>query len=381
MDTQPRVITTYAWFRPTGAARRLRRAVLALANAGIPVDYVAVQPPELNHPRVTVHLIRPPRLFASSDPGKRSPGFWLWYAIAGSVKCARLAARAPGARLMGFTFSAAFTLLPARMFTRRPLVVFVRSDELLENVIKQVAWPLRMAFRMFVALLGRCATRFVTVHRQLGNRLVEALGERVRNKIVLLPNDLPAITPDRSKYRVELLRITRRTEPVFLVASTARFERRKNARLLLDALKDVPAPAHLVLIGGGPEGPALEQQAASLGIRDRVTFAGWRDDAADLVSAADLYVQPSLAEGMSNSVLEALAAGLPCIVSDIPVHRDVIEEAELRFPTDNPREVARLVTRMMQDDSFRNKAADACRKTADRYRFDWDTEVVRKIMD
>ena len=74
MTSDSHVITTYAWFRPTGAARRLRRAVTALAATGVKVDYIAVKPPEFESPNVTVHAIKIPRLFASADPSKRSPG-------------------------------------------------------------------------------------------------------------------------------------------------------------------------------------------------------------------------------------------------------------------------------------------------------------------
>jgi len=380
MNNDSCVITTYAWFRPTGAARRLKRAVTALAEAGVRVEYVAVKPPEFNSPSIKVHLIKVPRLFASSDPSKRSLGFWFWYALASSVKCSLLAMREKNVRLMGFTFSAAFTLLPARILTRKPLITFVRSDELLENTIKQVSLPLRFIFRVLVSILVRYTSKFVAVHRQLGENLSEIFGEKIKEKISVLPNDLPEIKTDREKWRKEILKLTGKKEPSFIAVFTARFERRKNAELLINAWKEIPEPSILLLIGGGPYAEILKNMTVKEDMENRIFFVDWRDDASSFISGADLYIQPSLAEGMSNSLLEALAAGLPCIVSDIPVHRDVITEDELRFDVNDAKRVSYLVTRFMLDSAFKREMSEICKEISERYRFDWNARVVSEML-
>lgn len=93
----------------------------------------------------------------------------------------------------------------------------------------------------------------------------------------------------------------------------------KGVDILLRAFAQLGrSDAVLVVVGDGPERQNLEKLALSLGISDRVIFTGWRDDASKLVSIADVFVLPSLSEGLPQALLEALAHGVPCIVSDIP---------------------------------------------------------------
>jgi len=93
----------------------------------------------------------------------------------------------------------------------------------------------------------------------------------------------------------------------------------KGVDILLRAFARLNRPdAVLVIVGDGPERENLEHFVTDLGISDRVIFTGWRNDASKLVSIADVFVLPSLSEGLPQSLLEALAHGVPCIVSDIP---------------------------------------------------------------
>ena len=85
-------------------------------------------------------------------------------------------------------------------------------------------------------------------------------------------------------------------------------------------------PGSLILVGPGDDRQRLETLAASLGIASRVQFTGGVDDPAEYLRAADVFVLPSLAEGMSDSLLEAMATALPCAVSGIGGNTDLIED-------------------------------------------------------
>ncbi|GAA5511399.1 putative glycosyltransferase EpsF [Deinococcus carri] len=74
-------------------------------------------------------------------------------------------------------------------------------------------------------------------------------------------------------------------------------------------------PAHLLLVGDGEERPAIEARVAALGLDGRVHLPGSRPDVPRLLQAMDVFVFPSTFEGLSLSLLEAQAAGLPCVVS------------------------------------------------------------------
>lgn len=99
--------------------------------------------------------------------------------------------------------------------------------------------------------------------------------------------------------------------------------------------------AKLYLLGDGPLKPQLETLAQELGIAQQVVFVGYVHNPHDYIKACDVFVMPSLAEGMSNALLEALAFGMPCIATDclsgmreilspeMPEYKGVLPELEL----------------------------------------------------
>lgn len=105
----------------------------------------------------------------------------------------------------------------------------------------------------------------------------------------------------------------------------------KGVAVLIDALgllaRDPNAPRpHLTILGDGDERAALEARAASVGCRDRVTFAGQvdRDELSSALDVADVCVQPSLTEGFSKAWLDAMAHGLPVLASNVGAASTVI---------------------------------------------------------
>ncbi|HEX8203457.1 MAG TPA: glycosyltransferase family 4 protein [Isosphaeraceae bacterium] len=111
------------------------------------------------------------------------------------------------------------------------------------------------------------------------------------------------------------------------VLFTGRLHPQKNLDVLLDAWPAVArrAGAHLLLVGQGPDRARLESRAREVGVAGAVHFPGAVADPAELLRAADAFVLPSVAEGMSNSLLEAMATALPCVASAIGGNVDLIE--------------------------------------------------------
>ena len=114
------------------------------------------------------------------------------------------------------------------------------------------------------------------------------------------------------------------------VMFTGRLHPQKRLDLVIDAWAIVAArtTANLVLVGDGPDREALEARAAGLGLGDRVYFTGSVADPAEYLRGANFFVLPSVAEGMSNSLLEAMATALPCLASDIGGNTDLIAPGE-----------------------------------------------------
>jgi glycosyltransferase involved in cell wall biosynthesis len=110
-----------------------------------------------------------------------------------------------------------------------------------------------------------------------------------------------------------------------LVLTPARLDAQKGHRVLFEAIPEVP-DAIFLLAGEGPEREPLEALAAQLGIADRVRFLGRREDVPELLAACDVFALPSLYEGSSLAVLEAMAAGIPIVSSAIGGTEELIDD-------------------------------------------------------
>ncbi|MGK3998152.1 glycosyltransferase family 4 protein [Sorangium sp. So ce1024] len=129
------------------------------------------------------------------------------------------------------------------------------------------------------------------------------------------------------------------------VGCVARLSPEKDHATLLAAfarLREVRADAHLTLIGDGPVRPALEQQAARLGLTGAVTFTGTRGDVAELLPAFDVFALASLTEGISLTLIEAASAGLPIVATRVGGNPEIVQEGEtgLLVPPGAPETLA-----------------------------------------
>lgn len=99
-----------------------------------------------------------------------------------------------------------------------------------------------------------------------------------------------------------------------------RFMTQKNHEFLLRVFAKMPENAWLLLVGDGALREAVERRAEDLGIRNRIIFTGVRADVHRMLQAMDVFVFPSIYEGLPVSVIEAQASGLPCLISDkVPI--------------------------------------------------------------
>ncbi len=105
----------------------------------------------------------------------------------------------------------------------------------------------------------------------------------------------------------------------FVVGHVGRFNTQKNHPYLIDIFAELvrmEKDAVLILLGDGPDRKRMEDKCAALGIRDKVLFAGNQRQPEDYYQAFDIFLLPSFHEGLPGVLVEAQAAGLPCLVSD-----------------------------------------------------------------
>ena len=122
-------------------------------------------------------------------------------------------------------------------------------------------------------------------------------------------------------------------DQVFVVGTVGRLAPVKHQRLLVEAFvracRSAPAAAdrmRLVIAGDGPDRAAIEQQVAASGMAGRIWMAGTRDDIPAMLAGLDLFVLPSLAEGISNTILEAMACGVPVVAARVGGNAELVAQ-------------------------------------------------------
>jgi glycosyltransferase involved in cell wall biosynthesis len=180
-------------------------------------------------------------------------------------------------------------------------------------------------------------------------------------KLVVVRNGIPTdrSIPQRDPaLRTELVR----GRPDFVVFTPARFHEQKGHIYLLEAAAQVP-DATFVLAGDGELRPAMEQLARELGVMDRCVFLGHRSDVPELLAAADLFVLPSLFEGLPVSVLEAMAAERPVIATAVGGTDEVVVDGAtgLLVPPRDAAALAAAVRRLRADPALARQLAQRAR--------------------
>lgn len=148
-------------------------------------------------------------------------------------------------------------------------------------------------------------------------------------KFIVIPNGVDPHCVDGGPTREQLCEQLGLAPEVKLIAAVGRLWPQKRYKDLIWAIELLRAgrggDSHLLIIGDGPQRDQLEEYAEQTGVRRYIHFLGARADAARLLPACDCFWLASGYEGQSNAVLEAMSAGTPAIVSDIPGNRDLIQ--------------------------------------------------------
>jgi glycosyltransferase involved in cell wall biosynthesis len=232
------------------------------------------------------------------------------------------------------------------------------------------AFPDRFRYMAAEYLLSHLVYRVVGVSAPTSEALHRY--ERIpRRKLVTVPNGI-----DRSRYTVALDRgQVRRALGIApeapVIALAARLTEQKGLQYLLRALPAVIVrhPDVVLLVAGdGPLRPALEALAAELGVAPHVRFLGMRDDIAALLRASDVYALPSVWEGLPMAVLEAMAAGLPVVGSDVGGVGTAVEHqvTGLLVPKRDPARLAEALVAVLGDRVLRRRLGDEARRVFER---------------
>ncbi|MCC6563817.1 glycosyltransferase family 4 protein [Candidatus Uhrbacteria bacterium] len=215
---------------------------------------------------------------------------------------------------------------------------------------------LERVLRLYAKSLLRRADRVRTVS-QRGKKGLMSIGLReIKIDVIPIATDISLFSQVNRSLALtdELLTVTR-------------LEPEKGVDILLHAFVEVQKArpqTSLVIVGDGSLRKAYERMARRLGIGAAVLFVGKENDVKPFLARAGLYVQPSRFEGWGLAVIEAAAAGMPIVMSDVGCAGEVIKDGEsgLVVPPGNPKAVASALLKLLSDASLANTLGAAAKQ-------------------
>jgi glycosyltransferase involved in cell wall biosynthesis len=199
------------------------------------------------------------------------------------------------------------------------------------------------------------------------------LFEKKRGAVI--PNGIPLLNgPSQSQVSIN-------EDKVIRILFAGRLTSIKNWDCLLEAvaLLGTSLSLRLQICGEGEDRHRLMAKVHMLGIASRVDLLGYQPKLQSIMRSSDLLVLPSWSEGMSNVLFEALASGLPCIISDIPSHRELVREYNCArlFDPHSPSALAKTIEDVLVNHELRQQLRVAGIATA--HQFTSETMVERHL--
>jgi glycosyltransferase involved in cell wall biosynthesis len=263
--------------------------------------------------------------------------------------------------------NALFAAISARMSAHKPRVVFTFHGLSLMETTAQVSAFIKIAYWVVLKTLLLFVDEVVFVsgaNKARAEKLRMASNSTViynaidSNSLAFL--DQPSARADLEKKAGVPL------SGAFLAGSVGRLSGEKNYEFLVrnwEHIKSKIGKAQLVLIGDGPQREMLERIVREKGLEHDVVFVGELVDAHRFLRAFDVFVLTSRYEGMSVSILEALAAGVPILASDVGGIREQVPYIEHQvFTRNDAKEFTKKIIAIASKDAIRTKLANANKK-------------------
>ncbi len=220
--------------------------------------------------------------------------------------------------------------------------------------------------RLICRLLGRFTDVSIAVSHGVRDYLLKECGlDPARVRVVHNGVDIAAI--DAARPGPEVRRALGLPDEAPVIGLVGRLDHwGKGHRELFEAmarLKD-RHPCQALIVGGGRREDEVRALAASLGLADAVHFLGQRQDVPDLLHAMDIFVLPSYSEGVSLALLEAMAAGLPVIATNVGGLPEVVTDGDngLLIPPKDPEALAEALARLLDAPDFAKKLGENARR-------------------
>ena len=218
--------------------------------------------------------------------------------------------------------------------------------------------------RLLNPMLAHAASRIVSVSHDLKRHMVaEGLPDK---RIEVVHNGIELGPEPASDAAADLRRRLELPGDACVIGTVARLDPVKHLRTLIEAAGQLAhrgRPVHVLVIGDGPEREALERETRDRALEHAVHFLGHRDDARAYLPGLDVYVNSSISEGISLTILEAMAAGVPVVATAVGGTPEVVTDQVGRLvPARDPSALASALGTLADQPSLRATLGRAARR-------------------
>ena len=360
------ILTCYYRPKPGGLCKRLFRAIEALLERGHTVHYLSVIPFPISHPNCYFHR------FPWPEDKTENLLFWGIFQIIAPAMLIYIGCKHGITHIFSFGYTYSVLAQPLRFIKKIPSSLFIRADTIKNHRLKgRDRWLLIL--EQWIEGFGIAGVRVFGVSDSLTNSITSRHKFLKSKYTGTLRNDitgLPAVYSPPKNSAVPLR-----------FACVGILEKRKNQRFLLDVFEKIhPKQAQLYLYGIGPEEANLKRMVKIKRIHANVHFMGWVGTE-KIWENVDVLLMPSIHEGVSNAILEAMERGIPVLATDVPEHREILPQNNLIPLGDLSAWQDRLEAILLRPNLDLKEILDRQFSCTQRLHFDWDRKICRIILD
>ena len=252
----------------------------------------------------------------------------------------------------------------------RAWVKYYRSWGWLEDIKGAVNPVNRVVLPIEKRVIEKESKKIISVSEGVKREILENY-DVPEDKIIVIPNgvDIDEFKPDEERKKSIRERYGIKEDEVILMFSGYEFKR-KGLRYIIEALPQVKGEVKLLVIGKDNPKP-YKELALTLGVSDKIIFAGFVPDISEYYAASDVFVFPTAYEAFSLATLEAVASGLPILATKVNGTEELIEEGYNGFFIKrDPADIAEKINILIEDESLREQMGKNARKTAENYSWD-----------
>lgn len=264
-----------------------------------------------------------------------------------------------------------YTFLATRFLKH---VVLIHTEHI--NLKMELSYSTR--HMIFHWILLRFINGFISIAQHLSDHFVKNYNLS-KNKIITIPNGIDVAKFEFIQRTQTLKEELGFPEDTIIIGNISALREQKDHKTLISSMeivkKQLPE-AKLVIAGGGVLEKTLKQFVREKDLEEHVVFLGYRSDVANLLSGFDIFALSSLYEGLPLCLLEAMAAGLPVVATDVVGSNELIDNKYdgILIRAKDPDALGRALIELISDDKLRKKLGANGKNTV-KHRYDFDKSV------